>query len=182
MNTIVHPGGNWTWTSQLIGLIDSWHNGYPSSSDNNLYQLFVYWAQQFGVDLNNGLKKHIWVVEGTACFKGCGLNGAYQMAVSHVITLITDVLTTMKYQVPFFYFTGKDFFQNGILFPNGVLDVNGNPKPLRQDLPMGARRLKMTCFSSDKVIKVTVAQQEQLLALLYAGCQLPSDYVSILES
>ena len=178
MNTIVHPGGNWTWTSQRIGLIDSWHNGYPSSSDNNLYQLFVFWAQQFGVDLNTELKKHIWVVEGTACFIGCGLNGAYQMAVSHILTLITDVLTTTKYQVPFFYFTGKDFVLNGVLFPNGVLDVNGNPKPLRQDLPMGARTLKMTCDH----VRITVAQQEQLLALLYADCKLPGNYVSILES
>jgi hypothetical protein len=178
MNTIVNPGGNWTWTSQRIGLIDSWHNGYPSSSDNNLYQLFVFWAQQFGVDLNNGLKNHIWVVEGTACFIGCGLKGAYQMAVSHVLTMITDVLTTTKYHVPFFHFTGKDFVQNGILFPNGVLDVNGHPKPLRQDLPMGARTLEMTCGP----IKFTVAQQEQLLAFLYAGCRLPSNYVSILES
>jgi hypothetical protein len=92
--------------------------------------------------------------------------------------MITDVLTTLKYQVPFFYFTGKDFVLNGLLFPNGVLDLNGNPKPLRQDLPMGARTLKMTCGR----VKIIVAQQEQLLALLYAGCQLPSNYVSILES
>ena len=178
MNTIVNPGGNWTWTSQRIGLIDSWHNGYPTSSENNLYQLFVFWAQQFGVDLNNGLKQHLWVVEGTACFVGCGLNGTYQIAVSHIITMITDVLTTLKYQVPFFYFTGKDFVLNGLLFPNGVLDLNGNPKPLRQDLPMGARTLKMTCGR----VKLIVAQQEQFLALLYDGCKLPADYVSILES
>ncbi len=178
MNTIVTPGGNWTWTSQRIGLIDSWHNGYPSSAENNLYQLFVFWSQQFGVNLNTGLEQHLWVVEGTGCVRGCGLNGAYQIAVSHVITLITDVLTTTQYHVPFFYFTGKDFVLNGLLSPLGVLDVNGNPKPLREDLPMGARVLEMTCSSG----RVTVAQQEQLLALLYAGCQLPSDYVSILES
>ena len=100
------------------------------------------------------------------------------MAVSHILTLITDVLTTQKYNVPLFYFTGKDFVQKGLLFPNGVLDVNGNPKPLRQDLPMGARTLDMTCSSG----MITVAQQEQLLALLYARCQLPGDYVSKLES
>jgi hypothetical protein len=94
MNTIVNPGGNWTWTSQRIGLIDSWHHSYPSGSDNNLYQLFAFWAQQFGVEQNNGLKNHLWVVEGTACFIGCGLNGTYQVAVSHIITMITDVLTT----------------------------------------------------------------------------------------
>jgi hypothetical protein len=43
---------------------------------------------------------------------------------------------------------------------------------------MGARVLNMTCASG----KVQVAQQEQLLTLLYRGCQLPSDYASILES
>lgn len=172
-------GGTWSWRSQVIGLIDSWHNGYPSSSDNNLYQLFVFWAQQFQVDLTSGqLAAHVWVVEGTACFIGCGLNGAYQVAVSHILTLITDVLTTLKYGIPFFYFTGKDFVSGSILFPNGVLDVNGHPKPLRQDLPMGARVLDMRCASHT----VAVAQQEQLLVLLYDGCQLPSNYVALLES
>ena len=100
------------------------------------------------------------------------------MAISHVITLITDVLTTLKYDISFFYFTGKDFVVNKVLFPMGVLDVNGHPKPLRQDLPMGARTLGMSCSGGT----VTVAQQEQLLALLYSGCQLPSNYISILES
>jgi len=172
-------GGTWNWRSQVIGLIDSWHNGYPSSSDNNLYQLFVFWAQQFQVDLTSGqLAAHLWVVEGTACFIGCGLKGAYQVAVSHILTLITDVLTTLKYGIPFFYFTGKDFVLSGILFPNGVLDVNGNPKPLRQDLPMGARVLGLMCSFR----RVEVTQQERLLALLYAGCQLPSNYVALLES
>ena len=172
-------GGTWSWRSQVTGLIDSWHNGYPSSSDNNLYQLFVFWAQQFQVDLPGGqLAAHLWVVEGTACFIGCGLKGAYQVAVSHILTLITDVLTTLKYGIPFFYFTGKDFVLSGILFPNGVLDVNGNPKPLRQDLPMGARVLGLMC--SFRTLEVT--QQERLLALLYAGCQLPGNYVALLES
>ena len=179
MNTIVTSGGHWHWRDNSIGLIDTWHNGYPSSSDNNLYQLFVFWAQQFQVDLASGqLAGHLWVVEGTGCFQGCGLNGTYKVAVSHVITLITDVLTTLKYGISFFYFSGKDFVVNGTLFPIGVLDVNGNPKPLRQELPMGARVLKMTCSSGT----VRVAQQEQLLALLYQGCLLPSNYVSILES
>ena len=179
MNTVVHPGGNWSWRAQQIGLIDSWHNGYPQSSDNNLYQLFVYWAQQFQVNLVNGeLAQHLWVVEGTACFVGCGLNGNAQVATSHIITLITDVLTTLQYGIPFFYFTGKDFFISNVLFPMGVLDVNGHPKPLRQDLPMGARTLNMSCSNGT----VNVAQQEQLLSLLYGGCQLPGNYVSILES
>jgi hypothetical protein len=60
----------------------------------------------------------------------------------------------------------------------GVLDVNGHPKPLRQDLPMGARTLEMSCSSG----KVLVTDQEQLLARLYSGCTPPSNYVSILES
>jgi hypothetical protein len=179
MNTVVHPGGNWSWQAQQIGLIDSWHNGYPQSSENNLYQLFVFWAQQFQVNLVNGqLGQHLWVVEGTACFVGCGLSGASQVAISHIITLITDVLTTLKYSIPFFYFTGKDFVLNGVLFPMGVLFANGDPKPLRQDLPVGARTLDMTCPGGT----VNVAQQEQLLALLYSGCQPPSNYASILES
>ncbi len=179
MNTVVHPGGNWSWQAQQIGLIDSWHNGYPLSTDNNLYQLFVYWAQQFQVSLTNGqLAQHLWVVEGTACIGGCGLNGNTQVAISHVITLITDVLTTLQYGIAFFYFTGKDFPLNNVLLPMGVLDVNGHPKALRQDLPMGARTLAMSCSSGT----VNVTQQEQLLALLYSGCQVPSNYVSILES
>jgi len=179
MNTVVHPGGNWSWRSHLVGLIDSWHNGYPSSTDNNLYQLFAFWAQQFQVDLNSGqLAHHLWVVEGTACFTGCGLTGTYQVAVSHVITLITDVLTTLKYGIPLFYFNGKDFVLNRVLFPIGVLDVNGDSKPLRQDLPMGARTLDMICPHG----AVNVAQQEQLLALLYSGCQPPGNFASILES
>ncbi|HEY6542979.1 MAG TPA: hypothetical protein VIZ18_18700, partial [Ktedonobacteraceae bacterium] len=63
MNTQVHPGGNWSWRSQIVGLIDSWHNGYPSQYVNNLYALYAFWAQQFGVNLNNGdLGKHLWVV------------------------------------------------------------------------------------------------------------------------
>ncbi len=179
MNTVVHPGGNWSWRSELVGLIDSWHNGYPNSSDNNLYQLFVYWAQQFQVNLNSGqLAQHLWVVEGTACFIGCGLSGTSQVAVSHIITMITDVLTTQHYGIPFFYFNGMDFALNGVLFPIGVLDVNGNSKPLRQDLPMGARTLNMSCSYGT----VNVAQQEQLLDLLYSSCQLPGNYVGILES
>jgi hypothetical protein len=179
MNTIVHPGGNWSWRANIIGLIDTWHNGYPSSSSNNLYQLFLYWAQQFQVPITTGgLSKHLWVVEGTGCFVGCGLNGTYQVSVSHILTLITDVLTTLNYGVSFFFFSGKDFILYGYLWPIGVLDINGNPKPLRQDLPMGARTLMMSCSSRS----VTASQQEQLLSLLYNGCQLPSNYVSVLES
>ncbi len=178
MNTIVYPGGNWHWKANIIGLIDSWHNGYPSGS-NNLYQLFLYWAHQFHVPITTGgLSKHMWVVEGTGCFKYCGLSGTYEVAVSHILTLITDVLTSLNYGIPFFFFTGKDFVLNGSLWPIGVLDVNGHPKPLRQDLLMGARKLTMACPSGN----VITSQQEQLLSLLYSGCQLPSNYVGILES
>lgn len=179
MNTIVYPGGHWSWRANIIGLIDTWHNGYPSSSSNNLYQLFLYWAQQFQVPITvGGLSQHLWVVEGTGCFVGCGLYGTYQVSVSHILTLITDVLTTLQYGISFFFFDGKDFVLYGYLWPIGVLDANGHPKPLRQDLPMGARKLTMSCSS----VSVTTEQQEQLLALLYSGCRLPSNYVSILES
>ena len=181
MNSSVHPGGNWDWHSQILGLIDSWHNGYPSADTNNLYQLYVFWAQQFHIDINSGdLGKHLWLVEGTGCVNGCGIDAssAREVAISHILTLITDVQTTMKYHVPFFYFSGKDFYdtQTGWIF--GVLDANGHPKPLRQDLQMGARTLQMTCSSG----KIAVADQEQLLAKLYGGCTLPANYVSVLES
>jgi hypothetical protein len=181
MNTSVHPGGNWSWRSQIVGLIDSWHNGYPNASVNSLYGLFVFWAQQFHVDLNSGgLGKHLWVIEGTGCFKGCGLDPSnrYEIAVSHILTLITDVQTTLRYHVPFFYFSAKDFVSEGTFWPIGVLDANGHSKPLRQDLPMGARTLMLSCASH----QVTVADQEQLLAKLYSGCTLPGNYIGILTS
>ncbi len=88
------------------------------------------------------------------------------------------MLTTLKYGIPFFYFTGKDFVLGDILFPIGVCDLNGHPKPLRQDLPMGSRVLDVPCSFNT----VQVAQREQLLALLYNDCQLSSNYVAILES
>jgi hypothetical protein len=183
MNSYVHPGGHWSWRSQTLGLIDSWHNGYPNRYTNSLYGLFLYWAQQFNVNLNSGaLGKHIWVVEGTSCYIGCGINPSspYQVAVSHILTLISDVQTTMRYQVPFFYFSGRDFFYTvgGSTAPFGVDNLDGHPKPLRQDLSMGARSLTMSCADGH----VTVIDQEQLLAKLYAGCQLPANYLSILTS
>ena len=150
MNSIVHPGGHWNWRSETLGLIDSWHNGYPNQYTNSLYGLFLFWAQQFNVNLNSGgLGKHIWVVEGTGCYEGCGINPSspYQVAVSHILTLITDVQDALRYKVPFFYFSGKDFFYtvNRNIAPFGITDIHGNPKPIRQDLPMGARSLTMTC-------------------------------------
>jgi len=181
MNTSVHPGANWSWRAQTLGLIDSWHNGFPNQSVNSLGALFVYWAQQFHVDLNNGeLGRHLWVVEGTGCIYGCGLNSTYEISVAHVLTLITDVQTAMRYHIPFFYFSGKDFFQQNqsAFWPMGVLDVNGNAKPLRQDLSLGARTLDMSCPNGS----VQVIDQEQLLAKLYGGCMPPSNYVSILAA
>ena len=181
MNTQVHPGGNWSWRAQAIGLIDSWHNGYPSQYVNNLYGLFAFWAGQFGVNLNNGdLGKHIWVVEGTGCFKGCGIDqySPYQVAVSHVLTLIIDAQTTMRYKIPFFYFSDRDFIQSGVYWPIGILDTLGHPKPVRQDLGMGARVLNMHCSNG----QFNVVNQEQLLAKLYQGCSLPSNYLAILTS
>jgi hypothetical protein len=181
MNTQVHPGGNWSWRAQTLGLIDSWHNGFPSQDVNSLRALFGYWAQQFDVDLNSGaLGKHLWVVEGTGCVYGCGLNSTYEISVAHILTLITDVQTAMHYHVPFFYFSGRDFYQQNqsAFWPMGVLNANGNAKALRQDLSLGARALLMSCPSGS----VRVIDQEQLLAKLYSGCTPPSDYVNILAS
>lgn len=181
MNSIVHPGGNWDWHTQTLGLIDSWHNGYPDASVNSLYGLFQFWATQFQVDLNSGqLGKHLWVVEGTGCFKGCGIDptSAYQVAVSHTLTLITDAQTAMQYKVPFFYFSGLDFHDQGIYWPIGLMTPDGKAKPIRQDLPMGARTFTMSCSGKN----VVVQDQVQLLARLYAHCALPSNYVSILSS
>ncbi|MBE3558723.1 MAG: hypothetical protein IMW89_05775 [Ktedonobacteraceae bacterium] len=181
MNTTVHPGGNWDWRKQTLGLIDSWHNGYPDASVNSLANLFAFWARQFHVDLNSGdLGKHLWVVEGTGCFKGCGINpsNAYQVAVSHALTLITDVQTAKRFKVPFFYFSGKDFFDQGVHWPIGILDEGGNSKPIRQDLPMGARKLTLTCPGGN----VTVQDQLKLLAQLYARCEPPANYASIIAS
>ncbi len=181
MNTQVHPGGNWDWHTQIIGLIDSWHNGYPSAYTNNLYGLFAYWAQQLHINLNSGnLGRHMWVIEGTGCFNNCGIDATspYQVAVSHILTLITDVQTTLKYHVPFFYFSGTDFNLDGMLWPIGVLNTQNQPKPLRQDLALGARTLTLTCSNG----QVKVAEQEQLLAKLYSGCTVPSNYASILAN
>ena len=181
MNSLVHPGGNWDWHAQILGLIDSWHNGYPSADINNLYGQYTFWAQQLHININSGnLGKHLWVVEGTGCVNGCGIDGsnAREVAISHILTLITDVQTTMKYHVPFFYFPAVDFYapQSGWIY--GILDKQGNHKPLRQDLAMDARTLEMSCSSG----KIVVADQEALLAKLYSGCTLPANYVSILES
>jgi hypothetical protein len=179
MNTVVHPGGHWDWHTQTLGLIDSWHNGYPDNSVNSLQHLFEFWSQQFNVATNQ-VGKHLWVVEGTGCFKGCGIddhNNA-QVAVAHILTLITDVQAAMNNNVPFFYFSGKDFLSAGYYWPIGILDIHNNPKPLRQDLRMGARTLTLFCSNG----KVTVADQEQLLARMYSGCSLPSNYADVLSS
>ncbi len=181
MNTQVYPGGNWDWHTQILGLIDSWHNGYPNSSVNSLAGLFSFWAQQFGVSMDSGaLGHHLWVVEGTGCFKGCGIDSSsgYEVAVSHIMTLITDVQTAMHSGVPFFYFSGKDFVSAGYYWPIGVLSVNGHAKPLRQDLGMGSVTLGMTCGGQ----QVTVSDQETLLAKMYQGCTLPYNYLSVLFS
>lgn len=177
MNTSVHPGGNWNWHNQTLGLIDSWHNGWAGA--NNLSALFDFWTQQFQVN-NDQLGKHLWVIEGTGCFKGCGINtdSAYDLAVSHILTLITDVQTTKQYNVPFFYFSGRDFVDQGLTWPIGILDINGHAKPIRQDLAMGARTLTLTCGRAH----VSVSDQLQLLANLYSGCALPGTYLETLTS
>jgi hypothetical protein len=64
MNSTVHPGGNWDWHSQSLGLIDSWHNGYMGS--NNLAGVFNFWAQQFQINANSGqLGKHLRLLSPT---------------------------------------------------------------------------------------------------------------------
>ena len=64
MNTSVHPGGHWSWRSQIIGLIDSWHNGYPNPFFSSLTGLFAFWAIQFHINVNSSnLGQHFWVVE-----------------------------------------------------------------------------------------------------------------------
>jgi hypothetical protein len=88
------------------------------------------------------------------------------------------VQTTLHYRVPFFYFSARDFSSQGQFWPMGVRDIKDRPKPLRQDLPMGARTLTMSCASGS----VTVATQEQLLAKLYDGCALPGNYIGVLTS
>ncbi len=178
MNSTVHPGGNWNWHDQILGVIDSWHNGYLGS--NNIAGVLDFWAQQFGIGRNSGeLGKHLWIVEATGCFKGCGVNAnsPAQVAISHILTLITDVQTAMQARVPIFFFSGKDFWDAGLIWPIGILDVNGQSKPIRQDLSMGARTLTMSCPDGSNP---SVADQEQLLAKLYAHCSLPGNYVSIL--
>ena len=98
MNSSVHPGGSWTWRSQTLGLIDSWHNGYPSADTNNLYQLYAFWAQQLHVPINSSdLGKHLWVVEGTGCVNGCGIDASNprEVAISHILTLITDIQNSL---------------------------------------------------------------------------------------
>lgn len=144
MNTQVHKHGHWTWRSQILGLINSWHDGYPSLYVNNLRDLFSFWAGQFHVDLNH-LGRHLWVVEDIGCFKGCGLNvkNKKQVAVAHILALITDVQTVMRYHVPFFFFSAIDFFASGVYWSIGILNSKGHPKPLRQDLRMGSRSLTL---------------------------------------
>lgn len=180
MNTSVHPGGHWNWRTQTLGLIDTWHSGYPTDATNSLYYLFQFWADRFGVSLQRGqLGAHLWVVEATGCFRGCGIDptNKAQVAIVHVLSLITNAQTAMRYGIPHFFFSGKDFISVGYKWPIGLLDLNGHDKPLRQDLPMGTRTLTMNCGNA-----VTVQTQEVLLAKLYQGCSLPGNYRAILMS
>ncbi|HEV2581017.1 MAG TPA: hypothetical protein VGT44_09205 [Ktedonobacteraceae bacterium] len=171
MNARVYKHGHWTWRSQIVGLINSWHDGYPSLYINNLRDLYTFWAWAFHVDMNQ-LGNHLWVVEDTGCFKGCGVpDNQRQIAIAHILALIVDVRVTMEYRVPFFFFSARDFFASGAYWPIGILNNKGQPKPLRQDLPMGSRSLLMSCGK----LKTRVITQEQLLATMYYGCQLPEN-------
>ena len=150
MNTQVHKNthSQWQWRSQILGLINSWHDGFPGPAINNLLGLFSFWASQFHVILNSSaLGQHLWVVEDTGCFKGCdnNINSKATIAIAHILTLITDAQTTMRYRVPFFFFSARDFLSQGISWPIGLQDINGHAKPLRQDLHMGSRSLTLSC-------------------------------------
>jgi hypothetical protein len=177
MNTRVQKGGHWTWRSQIVGLINSWHDGFPSLYVNNLRDLFYFWAAQLHVDLNH-LGSHLWVVEDTGCFKGCGVNAndKRQVAIAHIMALIVDVQTTKEFRVPFFFFSARDFFASGVYWPIGILNDTGGDKPLRQDLWMGSQALMMSCGSS----RARVIAQERLLASMYQGCRLPENFYYIL--
>ena len=86
-----------------------------------------------------GVGPSSWVIEGTGCFQGCGIDpySGYQVAVSHVLALITRCsYRKTGYAVPFFFFSGTDFYIGSSYWPIGIMDLKGHPKPLRQDLGM----------------------------------------------
>lgn len=83
----------------------------------------------------------------------------------------------MRYKVPFFYFSGSDFKDQGFFWPIGILDAHNHSKPIRQDLHMGAISLTMSCPGHVKVV-----DQEALLAKMYAHCALPGDTENIIRS
>lgn len=171
MNTQVHKNSHWAWRSQILGLINSWHDGFPSLSVNNLSGLFGFWAGQFGVNLKSGaLGQHLWVVEDTGCFKGCDndINSKAKIAIAHILTLILDAKTAITFRVPFFFFSARDFLSQGTYWPIGLQDINGHAKPLRQDLRMGSRTLTLSCPRG----RITVVDQVTLLSSLYKGCTL----------
>ena len=177
MNTQVHRNSHWTWQwrSQILGLINSWHDGFPGLYINNLYGLFGFWASQFGVKLNSGaLGQHLWVVEDTGCFKGCdnNINSKARIAIAHILTLILDAKTAITFRVPFFFFSARDFLSQGMYWPIGLQDINGHAKPLRQDLRMGSRSLILFCPRG----RITVIDQVMLLSSLYKGCALPQNW------
>ena len=176
--TLKHP--NWNWHNEALGLIDSWYNGYNGA--NNLAGVFDFWAQQFNVDVNSGkLGNHLWVVEGTACYKGCGIDGGDPavVAIVHILTLISNIETSLRAHVPYFHFSGKDIQTPGDYGPTGVLNLQGGSKGLRQDQPIGAYSLTLTCSGNKSV---TVTTQLQLMVRLYNRCALPANYASILSN
>lgn len=177
MNTQVHKNSHsqWQWRSQILGLINSWHDGFPGLNINNLYGLFGFWASQFGVKLNSGaLGQHLWVVEDTGCFKGCDndINSKAKIAIAHILTVILNAKTAITFRVPFFFFSARDFLSQGINWPIGLQDINGHAKPLRQDLRMGSRSLILSCPRG----RITVIDQVTLLSSLYKGCALPQNW------
>jgi len=179
MNTQVNRHGNWQWRSQIVGIINSWHDGYPSLSVNNLLGLFTFWANQFHVNLNSGaLGQHMWVVEDTGCFRGCdnNINTNARIAIAHIMALIVDTQTTMRYRVPYFFFSDRDFISQKIYWPIGLETVTGQSKAIRQDLRMGSRAVTLSCARG----RITVVDQVKLLASLYNGCSLQGNWYKAL--
>src|SRR5690242_20863331 len=57
----------------------------------------------------------------------------------------TYVQTTTKYKLPSFYFSCKDFRDQGVHLPICILDDHGYSNPIRQDLSMVAPAFVLYC-------------------------------------
>ena len=73
----------------------------------------------------------------------------------------------------FFFFSDRDFIQSGEYWPIGILDTLGRPKPIRQDLGMGARTLNMQCSNGQFNVVQPGATFSKALPELLPAIQLP---------